>query len=80
MPARLGHLLSVFAEDHSLIHELHERLGRGDVAEIEKDLVPESRVEEVKHRVLRAADVKINGHPVFFFVLGDERLIVVGSM
>ena len=58
--ARLGHLLTVFAEDKSLIDEFEKRFGRGDVAEVEQNLVPEPRVEQMQHGVLRAADVEVN--------------------
>ena len=58
--ARLGHLLAVFAEDQSLVDEFEKRLRRRDVAEIEQNLVPETRVEQVQHGVLGAADVEIN--------------------
>ena len=58
--ARLGHLLAVLAENHSLVDELEKRLGRGDVAEVEQNLVPEPRVEQMQHGVFRSADVKIN--------------------
>ena len=37
--------------------ELEERLGRGDVAEIKQNLVPEPGVEQVQHGVFRAADI-----------------------
>ena len=75
--ARLAHLLAVLAEDHALVDEPHERFGRRDVAEIEQHLVPEPRVEQVQHRVLRAADVEIDRHPVFLLVLRDERAVVL---
>ena len=55
--ARLGHLLSVLAENQALIDELEKRFRRGDVAEIEQNLVPEPRVKQMQHGVFRAADV-----------------------
>ena len=55
--ARLGHLLSVFAENQSLIDEFVKRFRRRDVAEIEQNLVPEPRVKQMQHGVFRAADV-----------------------
>jgi hypothetical protein len=58
--AGLGHLLAVLAEDEALVDETLERLGRGDVAEIEEHLVPEAGVEQVEHGVLGAADVEID--------------------
>ena len=41
--AALGHLLVVFAEDHALVDELLERLGRADDAAVEEHFVPEAR-------------------------------------
>ena len=58
--ARLGHLLPVLAEDDALVDQLEERLRRGDVAQIEKDVVPETGVEQMQHGVLDAADVQID--------------------
>src|SRR6185437_2700768 len=58
--AGLGHFLPIFAEDEALINEFEKRLGGRDVAEVEQNLVPESRVEEVQDGVLRAADVEVN--------------------
>ena len=46
--ARLGHFLSVFAENQALIDEFEERFRRRDVAEIEENLVPEPRVKQVQ--------------------------------
>jgi hypothetical protein len=51
-------------------------------AEVEQDLVPESGVEQVQHRVLGAADVEVHArgrariggaHPVRFLGASDER-------
>ena len=47
------------------------------MAEVEQHLVPESRVKQVQHRVLGAADVEVHRHPVVLFVLGDEGAAVV---
>ena len=65
----LGDALAVhreleLAQDHALVHELDERLGRRDDAGVVEHLVPEARVEEVQHGVLGAADVEIDGQPV----------------
>ena len=70
--AALGHLLSVLAEDQTLVDETLKRLRCADMAEIEEHLVPEARVEQVQHGVLGAADVEIDaagGLPI-----GDCRL------
>ena len=55
--AALRHFLVVFAEDHALVDELLERLGHADDAAVVKHFVPESRVEQMQHGVLGAADV-----------------------
>ena len=67
--AGLGHFLSVLAQDESLVDEFLKRLGRGDVAEVEEHLVPETGVEQVKHGVLGAANVEID-HPRWLMVDG----------
>ena len=71
--AGLGHLLAVLAEDEALVDESLERLGRGDVAEIEEHLVPEAGVEQVKHGVLGAADVEVD-HAGFVARSSSPRL------
>src|SRR5437899_13102552 len=58
--AGFRHLLAVFAKDQSLIDQLEERLGGGDIAEVVKHLMPEAAVEQVEHGVLGAADVEID--------------------
>ncbi len=75
--ARLAHLLVVLAEDHSLVHELEERLGVLHDADVEEHLVPEPRVKKVKDRVLAAADVEVDGHPVVVALLAQGLTIVV---
>src|SRR2546430_3157941 len=50
----------------ALVEELVERLGRRHVPEVEQDLVPEARVEEVQHRMLGTSDVEVDttvAHP-----------------
>ena len=71
--AALRHLLVVLAQDHPLVHQLLKRLGRADDAAVEEHLVPEPRVEQVQHRVLRAADVQIDRHPGLFDRRIDQR-------
>ena len=68
--ARLAHLHAVLAEDEALVDEFLKWLGRADVAEVEQDLVPEARVEQVQHGVLGAADVEVHA-AVGNFVIGD---------
>ncbi len=55
--ARFGHFLVVFAEDKTLVDKFVKRLGCRDVTEVVKDLVPETRVEQVQHGMFGAADV-----------------------
>ncbi len=43
------------AEDHALADQALEGLRRGHNAQVEQHLVPEARVQQVEHRVLRAA-------------------------
>ena len=65
-------------QDQPLVHQPPERLGRGDVAQVEEHLVPEARVEQVQHRVLDAADVQVDRHPVALLFRVDEPTVVVG--
>ena len=58
--AGLGHFLSVFAKDQALVDQLVKRFRRRDAAEVKKHLVPEPRVEKMQHRMLGAANVKID--------------------
>ena len=62
-----------------MVHEALEWLGRGEVAEIEEDLVPKPRVKQVQHGVLGATDVEIHtaglrvfAHPIIIRWLADE--------
>ena len=65
-----------FAQDHALIHEPLERLGTTHVAAVVEHLVPEPRVEQVQHGVLRAAHVQIDRHPGPFFRGIDKARVV----
>ncbi len=60
------------------MNELAEWLRRRDEACIEEHLVPEARVEQVEHRVLGAADVEIDGHPVLLELRVDQYIVVYG--
>jgi hypothetical protein len=53
----LGHFLAVAAENHSLVHQLHEGLGVVHDADVVQHLVPEACVQQVQHGVLLSADV-----------------------
>ena len=83
LPARLRHLLAVFAENDSLIHQALERLRFRQITEIEKHFVPEARVKKMQHCVFGSADVKIDAarfvaaHPVAFGFFANEPLIVL---
>mmetsp|Transcript_28863 Transcript_28863/g.97291 ORF Transcript_28863/g.97291 Transcript_28863/m.97291 type:complete len:254 (-) Transcript_28863:1022-1783(-) len=50
-------------------------------AELVQHDVPEPRVEQVQHRVLRASDVQVDGEPVCILLRRDERVgvLVVGE-
>ncbi len=79
------HFLAVFAKDEALVDEALEGLGGGEVAEVVKDFVPESCVEEVEDGVFGAADVEVHaaggargGEPVAFFFRIEKGAVVVG--
>ncbi len=61
--------------DHALVEQALERLLGRHQAGIEQHLVPEPRVQEVQHRVLVAADVEVDRHPVLL-LLGIPRDVV----
>ena len=65
------------AEDHALVDELLERLRRRDEPKVEEHLVPEARVEQVQHRMFRAADVEVDRQPLLQQAGIAERLVVV---
>ena len=46
--------------------------------QVKKHLVPEARVEQVEHGVLRAADIQIDRHPVALLGRIDQCLVVRG--
>src|SRR5205085_8039709 len=54
---RLGRVIFHLAENDPLVHQSRERLWRAHVAKIEEDFVPESRVQQMQYRMLRAADI-----------------------
>ena len=58
-------------EDVPLVHQALERFGRRDVTEVEQHLVPETRVEQVQHGVLRATDVEVNAGRRRGLAIGD---------
>ena len=67
--------------DVALVEQSLEGLGRRDVAEVEQDLVPEPRVEQVQDGVLHAADVEVDAtrpglHPVPLRLGAHERVLV----
>ena len=69
----LRHFAAVLAEDDALIDEPLERLRRREMPEIEEDLVPEPRIQEMQHGVLGAADVEIDAAGCATAVSADFR-------
>ncbi len=51
-------------KDHTLVHQFMERLHKRDQAIVVKNFRPETGIQEVHNRVLRAADIKIDRQPV----------------
>src|SRR5260221_13519972 len=58
--AGFGHFLAVLAKDQPLVDEFEKRLRGGDKTEVEEHFVPETRIEQMKHRLFTATHVKIN--------------------
>ena len=72
---RLGHLAAVLPLDDALMDELHERLDRAHSADVVEHLVPEARIQQVEHSMLRPAHVEIDRHPVLL-----ERRVHGGAL
>ena len=64
------------ALDHPGVEQLLERLLGVHQAQVEEHLVPEARVQQVEHRVLRAADVQVDVHPVALGLARERRRVV----
>jgi hypothetical protein len=64
--------------DHPLVPQLREGFVVPDVAGVFERLLPHAGVEQVPHRVLRAAHVEIDGHPVVGLLSIAEGPIVLG--
>ena len=70
-------VLVAVGEDHPLVEQPLERLLGVHQAAVEQHLVPEARVEQVQHRVLDAADVEVDRHPVALGRLRPRLALVV---
>jgi hypothetical protein len=75
--AVLEQVILHLAKNQTLIHQPHEWLGCADVTQIEQHLVPEARVQQVQHRVLDAADVEIDRHPISLLAGIDEAMRIL---
>ena len=64
-------------QDHPLVEQAGERLGGRDQPRVVEHLLPEAGVEQVQHRVLDAADVEIDRHPVALQLARPGRLRVL---
>ena len=77
--------------DHALVEQLSVRFATRDVSEVEEDLVPEPRIQQVQHRVLDTTDVEVEAtrvvlavqcrpgpHPVRLVLLGAQGFRVGG--
>ena len=65
-------------QDHALRQQVGERLLERGQAEIAHHARPEPRVQQVQDRVLDAADVLVDGHPVVRAAV-DHRRVVAGA-
>ncbi len=63
--------------DHTLVHQLLERLFLAAYAEVEEELVPETRVNQVTGSVLATTYVEVNILPVLISLLAYEGIVVV---
>ena len=64
--------------DHTLVDEFLEGFLLLAHAQVEEELVPEARVDEMTGSMLAAAHVKVNVLPVFRCLLANKSLAVVG--
>ncbi len=80
VPLGFRHLLSALGEDEPVRTTLGIRLRPAFLrhnAEIPQELVPEARIQQVKRRVLHAAVIQIDRHPVLELLRIGERLVIV---
>ena len=61
----------------ALVTQLQEGLLEADAARVREHFRPEAGVEQVHHRVLRAADVQVDRQPVIDLVAGGKLAVVV---
>ena len=62
--------------NHTLVHQFLERLFLATHAQVEEELVPEARVDEVTRGMLRTTHVEIHVLPVFVGLLRHQSLFV----
>ena len=74
--ARLAHAVAVGTEYHALMHQPPERLVKADKARVVQKLCDKPRIQQVTARVLRAADVAIDGQQ-FVYCFSVERGFIV---
>ena len=72
----LGHLFSVLPQDHSLIAQALEGLGKGQVPQITERLGPKAGVEQVHDRVLGPSHVHVHRKPVVHFPAIKGHLVI----
>ena len=65
------------AENLPRVQQLHKRLLGRDHPAVVEHLVPEARVKQVQHRVLRAPHIQIHRHPVALRLRAKGRAIVL---
>src|ERR1700722_10510395 len=56
------------AKDHPLVDQLGERFRSVNMPAIEEDLVPEPRIQQMKHSVFGPSHVEVDRHPVFLLL------------
>ena len=73
----LRHLDAVFAGDHALVEELGKRLIKIDNSDIMQELCPETRIQQMKNRMLNAADIHVNRQVLVSLFSGDKLFVIV---
>ncbi len=57
--------------------QFHERFRRRHISEIEQHFMPEARVHQMEHCMLRSADIEIDRHPIPLFIQIAEYRVVL---
>ena len=72
-----SHFNAIFSGNHTLVKKLLERLVKINGADIAQELGVETGIQEVKHRMLHAADIHVYRKQGIRLLSGYQLLIIV---